>query len=160
WRQSTFEHEIALVLTLQAAERGLVTHGYRRGDNAPRAYVPEKLMQGCGLASPHSSAARPAKKKPRNELVIQIAEPALATNHPLIELPDEGQLRARRRRGVPGRGEMLREGVEMGAKDSRSQAPNDVVTVDELIQHFASVLGSRAVAETTARLCRVGKRRI
>jgi hypothetical protein len=95
-----------------------------------------------------------------HKLVVQLAEPAPAPSHPLIEVSEKGQLRASRRYGVPAPGEMLRERVKMRAKNSRSQAPNRVATFEELIQHVSSIPGSRAAEEKTAGLCRLGKREL
>jgi len=95
-----------------------------------------------------------------HKLVVQLAEPAPASSHPLIEVSEKGQLRASRRYGVPAPGEMLRERVKMRAKNCRSQAPNRVATFEELIQHVSSIPGSRAAEEKTAGLCRLGKREL
>jgi len=79
-----------------------------------------------------------------HKLVVQLAEPAPAPSHPLIEVSEKGQLRASRRYRVPAPGEMLRERVKMRAKNCRSQALNRVATFEELIQHVSSIPGSRA----------------
>jgi hypothetical protein len=55
-----------------------------------------------------------------HKLVVQLAEPAPATNQPPIEVSEQDQLRVNGRCGVPAIGKMLRERVKMRAKDSRA----------------------------------------
>ena len=85
-----------------------------------RAKMGDELMD-CGRLAPlQLSEARPVMNELDHKLVVQLAEPAPATSHPLIEASEKGQLRASRRCSVPAIGEVLGEGVKMRAKNSRS----------------------------------------
>jgi hypothetical protein len=80
----------------------------------------EKLTDRYGLAPLQLPETRPVMDELTHKPVVQLAEPAPAPSHPLIEVSEKGQLRASRRCGVPAPGEMLRERVKMRAKNSRS----------------------------------------
>ena len=118
--QPAFDHQVLLVLALQPAEWSLVDHWCRRGDDAERAEMGDKLPDRDGLAPLQLPEACAVMDERTHKLVVQLGDPAPAPSHPLIDVSEKRQLRARRRCGVPAPGEMRCERVKMRAKNSRS----------------------------------------